>query len=274
MGTVNGTSDMAAVEEPPARQQTLQRRAELTTMADNAGHLSVHELAEAMGVSPSTIRRDLRALQAEGQLLRVYGGAYALGRSELSWREKAQSEAGAKQVIARAAAKLAPDSGAVFLDSGTSTAALGAILGRNRSLTLVTTGLSTLLAVADAEAEVIVVGGRLRRMSAGMTGPLTDITLDRVAPAAAFLGAESIDPERGIGCPELDQAALKSRAMKLSQNAWLLVDHTKFERRPGLRFLAPIPQHVGIVTDARAEALHGAALARLRAAGHRIVIAR
>ncbi|MDR1799336.1 MAG: DeoR/GlpR family DNA-binding transcription regulator [Bifidobacteriaceae bacterium] len=138
--------------EPEVRQQTLQRRAELTAMADGAGHLSVHELAAAMGVSPSTIRRDLRALQKEGQLLRVYGGAFALGQSELSWREKAKSQAGAKQVIAKAAAKLAPDSGAVFLDSGTTTAALGALLGRNRNLTIVTTGLSTLLAVTDGAA--------------------------------------------------------------------------------------------------------------------------
>lgn len=234
---------------------------------------SVDDLAVAFGVSPSTIRRDLATLAAASRILRTLGGAVAAPRVEVSWHDKATAQADAKQDIAAQAAALVPDGAVVFLDAGTSVAAVAAKLADNPTLTLVTNGLSAAVAAADAQATLIVLGGRLRRPNAGFTGVLTNYALDLVHPQIAFLGCDGIDPELGLNCPDIELASAKQNMMQRCPSSWILADHTKFARTELFAYWAKLSSATGVITDSVTATSQAGQLDALRANKHAVIVA-
>ncbi|MCZ0975977.1 hypothetical protein O1L55_41360 [Streptomyces albulus] len=85
----------------------------------------------------------------------------------------------------------------VLLDAGTTVARLAHELRARTDITVVTNGLSTLVELADAEVEVVVLGGRLRRPNESLLGTRTDQALRGITPDLAFLGVDGLDPRRG-----------------------------------------------------------------------------
>jgi len=243
------------------------------TLLAEPGGLSIHQLSGTFDVSPSTIRRDLRALEADRQVLRVYGGAVGRTQTEASWREKEHTQARAKRSIALAAAQLVADGDLVLLDAGTSAAAVATLLADNATLTLAVMGLSALVSAADGKAEIIVVGGRLRRPNAGVAGSFSEMMLDLIQPTKAFLGCDSIDGDRGLNCPDIDQATLKRRSMGTTSANWVLADYTKFAMPARFAYWAGLGPATGIITDSLTLERTPEVVDRLRALGHDVIIA-
>jgi DeoR/GlpR family transcriptional regulator of sugar metabolism len=204
------------------------------------GTTSVEDLAERVGVSESTVRRDLERLRAEGAVARTYGGAMVTAPfHERSIAESAREGHAAKAAIARAALAMVPTEGLVFLDAGTTCGALARLLvdsGEHRehgTLTVATRGLETAVALADAEhIEVIVLGGRLRRMSHGLVGPLADLAVERLAFDVAFLGADVVDPDRGVGEPTVEETSVKEQVAARAARTVVLADAAKLAAPP------------------------------------------
>lgn len=255
------------------RSGTRARRRSLMTLLEEPGGLSIHQLAETFNVSPSTVRRDLRALEADRQLLRVYGGAVGLTHREVSWHDKEHAQARAKRSIALTAAQLVEDGDLVLLDAGTSTAAVATLLADNETLTLATIGLSSVIAAADGKAELIVVGGRLRRPNAGVTGSFSEMMLDMIQPTKAFMGCDSFDVDRGLNCPDFDQATLKMRSMSRTSVSWVLADHTKFRTPARFVYWASLGPATGVITDELTLETNPDVVDRLRELGHEVIIA-
>lgn len=69
------------------------------------------------------------------------------------------------------------DGETVLLDAGTTVARAARHLRDRATLTLVTKGLTALAEVVDGEADVLVLGGHLRRISQGLVGPLAELSL-------------------------------------------------------------------------------------------------
>ena len=243
---------------PRPRSGTRQRRERLAQLLQERGSsTSIHDLTEHFGVSEATLRRDLAALSETGDLLRVYGGAAPARRVEFTWREKATSYARSKLRIAQfAAAELVAPGDLVFIDSGTTPAAVARQLADRDDITIVVAGLAALLELADGRAKVIVLGGRLRRTSASFLGQAADHLLDLVSPDVAFLGTDYLDPRFGANFPDLEQAIFKSRVIARSARSWMVVDESKFEGSAPFRHWVKVEPPTGIVTvasDGRAE---------------------
>jgi len=103
------------------------------------GVASVETLAARAGVSPSTVRRDLKRLQDEGRIARTYGGAMVRDTfHERSFGESERLNQEAKAAIAARALDLVPKGGTVFLDAGTTCLALARLLAGRSGLTVVT----------------------------------------------------------------------------------------------------------------------------------------
>ncbi len=125
-----------------------ERRHAILEMVRSSGAVSLKELAATVGSSEVTVRRDLRALEAEGLLDRKRGGAAMPGAlsHEPSYSQKSRVAAPAKAAIAMLAATLVDQGDAIVLGAGTTTLELARRLTRVRELTVVTN--SVLVATA------------------------------------------------------------------------------------------------------------------------------
>jgi DeoR/GlpR family transcriptional regulator of sugar metabolism len=242
--------------QPAARRSTRQRHEELLRLL-RAGMTQVEELAAALSVSPSTVRRDLGRLTEDRKVARTYGGAVVpeafherpVGESALVRRR-------AKAAIAGAALDLVPETGAIFVDAGTTCVALARRLveAAGGHGLMVTRGLETAAVLAESpEIDVVMLGGRVRPLSHGLVGPLTDLALERMSFAAAFLGADAVDPHRGVGEPTLEETAVKERVAARARRVVVLADATKL-RVDDAPAWARLPDGWTLVTDGDAPA--------------------
>ncbi|UAL30166.1 DeoR/GlpR family DNA-binding transcription regulator [Nocardioides rotundus] len=241
------------------RAGTRARHAELLRLL-HQGVTSVEDLAERLDVSPSTVRRDLGRLGADGTVARTYGGAMVAPFHERSVADSADRATAAKQAIARAALPLVPPDGQVFLDAGTTCGALARLIAGEPGLgdlTVVTRGLETATVLADvAHVEVHLLGGRLRRMSHGLVGPVASRSLAPYGFDRAFLGADAVDPARGIGEPTVEETTLKEQVAEASAGSVVLADASKLvpTTMPAWAVLAAPWTLVTDVADAELEA--------------------
>lgn len=236
-----------------SRRGTRERHEQLLGLLRD-GLTQVEDLAEALAVSPSTVRRDLGRLTSDRKVARTYGGAVVPEAfHERPVGESALVRQQAKAAIAAAARTLVPEEGVVFVDAGTTCAALARLLGAAPPAgPVVTRGLETAGVLADIEGlDVIMLGGTVRRLSHGLVGPLTDLALDRFSFAAAFLGADAVDPVRGVGEPTLEETVVKERVAARAGRVVVLADATKLAV-PDAPAWAALPAGWTLVTDADA----------------------
>jgi len=227
--------DLRVAPTGTARQLgSRQRREEIVALATTSGLASVEELALTFEVTASTIRRDLAQLTAEGRLARTYGGAMAMiAHSETSLRQRAGEAHPAKRGIARWAASQVRAGETVLLDAGSTVGALAHELRGTAPLTVATTGLTALEALADVEdVHVECLGGTLRHVSQGFVGPLTEAALERMTFDRVFLGADGVTADRGICEAGLEQTRLKELMARRADRVYVLAHAAKLGTRP------------------------------------------
>lgn len=232
------------------------RRHDLLLSLLRQGTTRVEDLAEALSVSASTVRRDLGRLGAEHLVARTYGGAVVPESfHERPITDSARVRTVAKAAIAAAARELVPADGTIFLDAGTTCAALARILVEDADvghLTVVTRGLETAMILTEASfVDTIILGGRVRPLSHGLVGPLTELGLDRLTFDVAFMGADAVDVHRGIGEPTLEETAVKERIATASRQTTVLADATKL-REPAAPAWTRFEPGWLLITDAEA----------------------
>jgi DeoR/GlpR family transcriptional regulator of sugar metabolism len=168
---------------------------------------------------------------------------------ERSFGESARIHQPEKAAIARAALAFVPSGGVVFLDAGTTCLALARLLASSfDSLTVVTRGLEAALLLARTPVSVVVVGGSVRPLSHGVVGPLASVAFDRLAFDAAFLGADQVSPDRGLGEPTVEETFVKEQAAARASEVYVLADASKMEAASVPAWI-PIPPEWTLVTD-------------------------
>lgn len=216
-----------------------------------SGQMHVEELRDCFNVSVATIRRDLDRLAQDGVITRTYGGA-VIGnvRAEQSLREREVSQAPAKDAIAQAAADLVQPHSTVFLDAGTTTGRLSHYLSNISGLTVVTNGLNALSIFADAEtdAQIIAVGGSLRRTNQALLGPIAESVVRSVYADVAFLGTDCVHAKRGISSRTLEQNALKSLMAEQARRSVVVADSSKLNATWST-YWTPLPKPCDLITD-------------------------
>lgn len=258
--------------ERALRATTRARRRRILDMLRGEEPIEIHDLALSLEVSESTVRRDLLDLERSGEVVRTLGGA--LGKSfDPSWRQKERLDADAKRRIALQASELVAPNSLVFLDAGTTTAAVARTLATRSDLTLATYGLPSLVNAADGKAEVLVVGGRLHQRGGRFVGAWTYQLLGMLSPDIAFIGADAFDALRGINCPDAEIASLKTRIIEISEHSWVLLDRSKLVPRHRHQYWAPVPPSVGIVVEQPVAEDEEHAVDALHVAGHRVIVA-
>lgn len=233
-----------------------ERREEIVRMARSNGLASVEELAEAFGVTQSTIRRDLAVLDTSNQLARTFGGVIALRspHHEATLQERSTENHAAKDAIGRWAATRVEPGQTVLLDAGTTTARVAAHLQGVAPLTVVTSGLTPFFELPDEPGlDRVLLGGNYRSVSQSFAGPLTEAALDRWSFDRAFLGADAVTADRGICEASPAQTRLKELMARAGDQVFVLADSTKLGVTP-FNAWVQLPGKWTLVTDVAATA--------------------
>lgn len=192
--------------------------------------VSVAELAEHFGVTPTTIRRDLDTLAHQGRVTRTHGGAMlaAPAIAAFEFQDRRASRPAAKRTVAAAAAALVEPGMTLILDTGTTTLELARRLGGIPELTVLTSSLaiaSALFAVPDLE--LIILGGTVNRSSPDLSGPLTVDNLGAFHADLAFIGTDGADAD-GFYTSSLAIAQVSRAIIGSADRCVLVTDSGKF----------------------------------------------
>jgi len=208
-----------------------ERQAAIVAQARAEGRVDVATVAEALGVTPETIRRDLTTLERQGVLRRVHGGAIPVDRLgfEPAVGVRQSVLVSEKESIAKAALDELPDEGAILLDAGTSTLRLAELLPLDRELVVVTNSLphATLL-VTRPNITVHLVGGKVRGRTLATTDEAAQEFLRHLHVDVSFIGSNGVSVERGLTTPDRSEAGVKRAMIAAARRTVLLADHTKF----------------------------------------------
>src|SRR5512147_1339390 len=100
-----------------------ERRQQLSELLARRGFADLSLLVNELGVSESTVRRDLSALEDEGVVRRTHGGAVFVSDrfSALNYAAREETAVAEKEAIGRATAELIQDGQTILLDGGTTT---------------------------------------------------------------------------------------------------------------------------------------------------------
>ncbi len=227
------------------------------------GATSIQALADAIGASVATVRRDLQVLEQQGAVSRTHGGArIARGaEAEIAFEAREKHNLAAKRAIAAAAFETIEPHSAVFLDAGTTVLQLVRRLRVSpMPLTVMTNGLAVAQELMTVpKVRVTLLGGQLRVENACLVGPAAEAALDRLWVDHLFLGASAIGDDRRIYSVDAAEASLNALMRTRAAVVTVLADASKFGRRTTHAVL-DLEAPLRLITDAALSAERQAAL--------------
>ncbi|MFB9571621.1 DeoR/GlpR family DNA-binding transcription regulator [Streptomyces yanii] len=207
-----------------------ERRQLILEMVRANGAVSLRELARVVQTSEVTVRRDVRALEAEGLLDRRHGGAVLPGgfTRESGFPQKSHLATAEKTAIADLAAGLVEEGEAIVVGAGTTTQELARRLARIPGLTVVTNSLLVAQALAHANrVEVVMTGGTLRGSNYALVGSGAEQSLQGLRVSRAFLSGSGLTAERGLSTSNMLSASVDRALVQAAAEVVVLADHTK-----------------------------------------------
>lgn len=223
-----------------------QRHAAILDRLAGHGHATVRDLSRLTGVSVVTVRHDLDALEREGFIRRVHGGAALLETDNIARRLGIRHEQ--KLAIARLAATLVEDGETVLIESGSANALLARQLAPRR-VQIVAANLFVARQVrAGDQARVAVLGGFFQPDSESLVGALARKGIAETNFAKAFLGMDGFTPETGFTNQDMMRAEIGAAVAAKRTACYVVADsskfgHTAMSRTCGLEDLA------GVITN-------------------------
>lgn len=197
-------------------------------LLQNQSIVKMQDIVQLTGSSESTIRRDLSALEEEGVLIRVHGGAkrgYRL-QPEPEMAIKSSMNVDEKRLIAKRAASFVQDDDVLFLDAGSTTFEMIPFL-QGKKITVVTNGVPHASLLADLSISTILLGGKIKLNTKAIIGSTCLRQLEDYRFNKVFLGMNGIDNEFGFTTPDIEEAAVKAKAAEHGVRKYVLADASK-----------------------------------------------
>ena len=209
-----------------------ERRSRLADLIRVRGFAALDEIVRELGVSESTVRRDLDALAKKGTARRTHGGAvYAGGIPRpAEFDDHQPANWSAKRAIARRAAEIIADGETVLLDGGTTTYEVARLLV-GRALQVVTNSLPVAnLFVSESRTDLVLLGGYVAPRSGVCLGPYANELLGRLHVTSTVLSAAGIAAE-GLFNAHLLLAETEQAMLQAAGRVIVVADSSKFGRK-------------------------------------------
>lgn len=200
----------------------------ITEMVDAGSSISIAGLAEQYSVSMETIRRDIAALEKEGLVYRVHGGAMPAGRSA-SINIRVNNLILEKTSIGVLAARLVEKDEWIFLTHGSTTLSVARALNDGPPISVMT----NMPAIAEAlhggaKHRVVLTGGEYNHADGALGGQQVLEAISECVFDTVIMGTYGINPVHGLVEAEKYYQHLKRLLCQRSSRRIFVADHSKF----------------------------------------------
>ena len=218
---------------------TEERFAKILSILESMGSVTVQQLMTELNASESTIRRDLNALDANGQLTKVHGGAIlktmAYSTKDDNVVSRKEKNRDAKNKIAKYAAEQIAPGDFVYLDAGTTTELMIEYITSHQAV-FVTNAITHAKKLAQKGCTVYILGGEFKTVTEAIVGEEAVSSVEKYNFTKGFWGANGISMQRGFSTPELKEALVKKRSMENCRECYILADDSKFNQISSVTF--------------------------------------
>jgi DeoR family ulaG and ulaABCDEF operon transcriptional repressor len=233
------------------------RHKHLLRLLAEHGAAPIPQLAAWLGVSPATVRRDIRLLDTAGQLRRTHGGARRIDYGTThpgagpalaaTFDVAARANAGGKRAIARRAAALCADGDTLLIGGGSTTFHLAAFVAERRMRVLTNSFAIARALLAAGDNDVIITGGKVNPAQGIILSPFDTEALQYCHADRLFMGAHCLS---ALGVMEADALLIQAgrRLVHQARDVVVLADSSKFDRRGGM-FLCALDRIARVITD-------------------------
>jgi DeoR/GlpR family transcriptional regulator of sugar metabolism len=223
------------------------RRKRILELLERDGRVSVTRLSEELGATAVTIRSDLNALERNGYLERIQGGA--IRKMRIQPQRPVGTNLPEKQAIAAATAKIIQNGDTLFLNSGTTTHQLAIALKEHRNLNVVTNSVAVAAELSTiATFRVILLGGELDPQYLYTCGGDAQEQLQKYQADYAILSLDGVSAESGITTYHADEAIIDKMMVEKAKKTLIVADHTKIGYA-GFSLICPLHQVDTVITD-------------------------
>lgn len=224
---------LESVKIPDVHMIHSKRHGEILRLLSEEGTITIASLAERLGVSLETVRRDVKPLTDDGALLKMHGAVSLPSMAgEAPFERRMRENAEAKRLIARMVAATIRDGESIMLDTGTTTSFLARELLGHRRLTVVTNSSDIARTLATVNGNrVYMAGGELRSDSGAAFGATAIDFVSRFSVDHAVISIGAVDAVAGLTDYELAEAEFARMVLSRGQRSLVITDHTKFGRQ-------------------------------------------
>ncbi|MBS6195222.1 MAG: DeoR/GlpR transcriptional regulator [Clostridiales bacterium] len=218
---------------------TQQRQEMILKLLKERGSITVTEVKDILDTSESTIRRDITALDKEGKLVKVFGGAVLAEQKvtayEYTVEQKSDLNQEEKRRIAQYAAEMVTPEDFVYLDAGTTTAYMIDYIKASHA-TFVTNAVAHAQKLAARGVRVILIGGELKASTEAIIGNQALQILQTYHFTKGFFGTNGVTKKSGFTTPDVNEALIKQTAVKQCRKSYVLCDYSKFDNVSSVTF--------------------------------------
>jgi DeoR family glycerol-3-phosphate regulon repressor len=228
------------------------RQLTLLSVVQAQGSVTVEQLAETLGVTLQTVRRDVQRLADEGLLARFHGGVRVPSSTteNIAHQQRESLNAEGKSRIALSVAAEVPNDCSLMLNIGTTTEAIARALLRHTGLRVITNNLNVASILSSNPAcEVIVVGGVVRGRDQGIVGEAAVDFIRQFKVDIALIGISGIEADGSLRDYDYREVKVSQTIISHAREVWLAADHSKF-KRPAMVEVATLSQIDRLFTDA------------------------
>ncbi|MBC7334143.1 MAG: DeoR/GlpR transcriptional regulator [Actinobacteria bacterium] len=233
-----------------------ERREYILNLVKKTGSVKAIEIAKTLGVSETTIRRDLNKLARKKLVRRTHGGAMNIipVGHEMKFDVQKEKFIEEKKRIALAASKLIDEGDVILIEAGTTGFQTALNITNKKELTIITNScdIASVIGKTNPDYKIILSGGILKTDTHSLVGPIAEFAFKNLNVDKAFIGITGIDLKKGVTAADPIEAQTKKYIIESAEKVVALCDHSKIGH-VSMNFVASLEEIDIFITDSEAD---------------------
>lgn len=207
---------------------------QLLQVIDERRSVEIHTLMQIFYVSESTIRRDLRALEEAGLIIRSHRRALSVSKradNTTTFINRKQTAREEKILIAKNAVKLClHDGDVVMLDASSTVMETVEFIKTYKDVLVITSGIETLLKLAQTDLQFFSSGGQAYTKSYSFIGQTAIDTIKTFNADVCFVSCHGLSETGYVTDNSIFENDVRRTILSQSKRKVLLIDSTKINK--------------------------------------------